>query len=378
MQFGALTLLVGPQAVGKSLFLQLYKLSRDWPAITRVFKRESLGWSNWDEYLDIYFGFGSSQAWRKGETKGELDGQEVDLSGKILGRGRRSGNPERVFYVPAQRVLTLPFGRTTHFMAFDRTTPYVVRRFAESLRQSVDSGLGRVGPVFPPTARWPDALKKLVEERFFPGARVSLEEYAGERRFVLRPDPGGDPEGKAVHYYGWSSGQREFFPLLLAFYKLLPMRGERLRGVQEVVIEEPEMGLHPDATQAVAVLLFLLLARGYRVIVSTHTLALLEVVWALRQLAGRPHAERLLGGLLEVDALQDSSSLRSAFQAALRAARFGRMRVWFLERTEDGALARDISSLDVWSEDPGGSTWGRLTALSDRVVELVSSLEDSR
>ncbi|GIV20316.1 MAG: hypothetical protein KatS3mg023_2067 [Armatimonadota bacterium] len=45
MEFGNLTLLVGPQATGKSLFLQLFKLLVDISAVKAELRRFKLRWN---------------------------------------------------------------------------------------------------------------------------------------------------------------------------------------------------------------------------------------------------------------------------------------------------------------------------------------------
>src|SRR5205085_3093501 len=93
----------------------------------------------------------------------------------------------------------------------------------------------------------------------------------------------------------WSAGQREFVPLLLGFYWLmLPARAPRRQGVQWAVIEELEMGLHPRAISVIALLVFELIARGYKVCLSTHSSQLLEAIWALRHLRQNHASPELL------------------------------------------------------------------------------------
>lgn len=63
----------------------------------------------------------------------------------------------------------------------------------------------------------------------------------------------------------WTAGQREFTPLLLGLYHLLPPRNRiKQPDIEWVVIEEPEMGLHPQAITVVMLLVLDLLWRGYR------------------------------------------------------------------------------------------------------------------
>jgi len=69
--------------------------------------------------------------------------------------------------------------------------------------------------------------------------------------------------GAALPYMAWSAGQREFMPLLFSLYWLMPSAGTpRRKGVDWVVIEEPEMGLHPQAIQSVLFICLELMHRG--------------------------------------------------------------------------------------------------------------------
>jgi hypothetical protein len=83
----------------------------------------------------------------------------------------------------------------------------------------------------------------------------------------------------------WSAGQREFVPLLLGLYWLMPSTKSSRRGhIEWVVLEELEMGLHPRAISVLLLMVLELVARGYRVCLSTHSPQILEAVWALRHL----------------------------------------------------------------------------------------------
>lgn len=62
VKFGDLTVLVGPQASGKSLFVQLYKLLEDAPAIASELARYGFDWREEANPLagfsSLYFGAG--------------------------------------------------------------------------------------------------------------------------------------------------------------------------------------------------------------------------------------------------------------------------------------------------------------------------------
>src|SRR5258708_5490284 len=83
----------------------------------------------------------------------------------------------------------------------------------------------------------------------------------------------------------WTAGQREFTPLLLGLYPLLTPRSQlKQPGIDWVVVEEPEMGLHPQAITVFMLLVLDLLWRGYRVVLTTHSPLIITVTWMLRRL----------------------------------------------------------------------------------------------
>jgi hypothetical protein len=83
----------------------------------------------------------------------------------------------------------------------------------------------------------------------------------------------------------WSAKQREFSPLLLGMYWLMPAgKVSRRESLNWVVIEELEMGLHPKAISAFMAIVLELLRRDYRVCLATHSPHLLDVAWALQTL----------------------------------------------------------------------------------------------
>ena len=62
-------------------------------------------------------------------------------------------------------------------------------------------------------------------------------------------------------------------------------KAEKKNNINWVVIEEPEMGLHPKAISALLTVFLELMRRGYKVIVSTHSAQILELIWAIRFIA---------------------------------------------------------------------------------------------
>lgn len=64
VSFGDLTVIVGPQATGKSIFLQTLKLLIDRDQIHDMFKHHSMSFNGHPEaFLDGYYGRGMASAW---------------------------------------------------------------------------------------------------------------------------------------------------------------------------------------------------------------------------------------------------------------------------------------------------------------------------
>src|SRR5712691_5012746 len=105
IQFGDLTVLVGPQATGKSIFLQFLKLMLDSGPVKGTLGRYGLDWvGSLALFSNLYFGEGMSQIW-KDDSLLEWRGQSVDLA-KLV-RPDRSRSEEKCFFIPAQRVLAM-------------------------------------------------------------------------------------------------------------------------------------------------------------------------------------------------------------------------------------------------------------------------------
>ncbi|NJL18959.1 MAG: hypothetical protein HC901_01215 [Bdellovibrionaceae bacterium] len=75
LEFGDLTVLVGPQATGKSIALQLLKLMVDAGHVQEDMGRHGLDWSgSLPDFLDAYFGEGMRSIWKKTSTKIQWEG----------------------------------------------------------------------------------------------------------------------------------------------------------------------------------------------------------------------------------------------------------------------------------------------------------------
>ena len=361
IRFGDVTIFVGPQATGKSIFLQLLKLVVDRAAIHETMRRFGMAQrGDVEGFFDRYFGEGMASIWSQGTSRLVLDGARTATDLATYARPGRRSVPEKLFYIPAQRVMSLRDGMTRPFTDYRAGDPFVLRDFSEKLHGIVQNEFGLNQGVFPRPQRLAVDLRRPLEEHIFGRFGLRTDTSGHQGRLVLKPSDG-DP----LPYLVWSAGQREFVPLLLGLYWLLPASRVPMRNDLEcVVIEEPETGLHPNGIGAVLNLVMELRLRGYRVCMSTHSPHVLDVVWALRFFqengGGVRDARRLLG-------LTSSRKTRALAGAALDS----EFRTYYFKR--DG-IVEDISGLDPGSAEIAEQGWGGLTEFSGQVGDVVASV----
>jgi hypothetical protein len=362
VEFGDLTVLVGPQATGKSIFLQFLKLVADTGYVHDQFRKHGIDWKrSLPDFLDVYLGEGMRELWHNGESASALtvDNQPIDAT--ELARPLHRTKKASVFYIPAQRVLSLANGWPRPFTAFSTEDPFAVRDFSETFRILMEQELGRADALFPKTNRLKKEYRDLLSRHVFGGFGLRVDRHGAQKRLVLRQAE----TSKSIPYMAWSAGQREFVPLLMGLYWLMPSARVKRRGdINWVVIEELEMGLHPSAISVVLLLVVELLWRGYRVCLSTHSPHVLEVVWALRTIQ-QHHAEP--NHLLDVFDVRRTDPMKAVAEAALKKA----ARVYYFDR--DG-MTRDISNLDPGSQDQREAGWGGLSEFSGRVNDVVATV----
>lgn len=361
VSFGDLTVLVGPQATGKSLFLQLAKLMLDVGPIRREFKRFNIRWDrDVADFLALYFGEGMSALWDPA-TVLKRDGQRFDLASHIR-RGQRRSKGERMFYIPAQRVITVRDGLTRPFTDYRTADPFVVREFSEKIHGMMQSELARASELFPQTGRLKSEYRRQIERHIFGRFRLRIDKRGLQRRIVLA---GGPNDQRILPFLVWSAGQREFVPLLLGLYWLLPpTRVSRRDQLQWVVLEEPEMGLHPSAIAVVMALVLEFLRRDYKVCISTHSPHVLDIAWAMNLF--KRHGGQAKD-VLRIFQLRSTPTVKQVAESALTKD----YRVFYF--CSDGTV-KDITGLDPGSDDSGESGWGGLTEFSGRVGEVVAEV----
>jgi len=89
--FGDLTVLVGPQASGKSIFLQFLKLALDTGPIHVQLRKHGMDWARRvPAFLDVYLGHGMGGIWRDGKSRVILNGERVNLEDWITPHSRQA------------------------------------------------------------------------------------------------------------------------------------------------------------------------------------------------------------------------------------------------------------------------------------------------
>ncbi len=358
IDFGDLTLFVGPQATGKSLCLELIKLLLDTGSIHDGMLRHGIRWGRERDFLELYFGEGMHTL-NRDDTEIVRDGEPVGL-GRYLRRYGMRRTDTQVFYTPAQRVLALRDGLTRPFTDYRFGDPYVVRDFSDKLHQLLQTEFAGAARLFPQTGRLKASYRDLIEQHVFGRFQLQTDLQQFPPRIVLR-----DADETTLPFLAWSSGQREFVPLLLGLYWLIPAgKFSRRDGLKWAVIEEPEMGLHPTATSVVVLLMLELLHRGYKVCVSTHSPHVLDIIWALQVLASYGGTSKDVRRIFGLPSRPNENAMAKDCLRKL-------YRVYYFQPS---GHVTDITNLDPGAEDVGEAGWGGLTEFSGRIGEIVSEV----
>lgn len=359
--FGDLTVFVGEQASGKSILLQLVKLILDRDDITRTLKKHGFDWHGKTEhFLSLYFGEGMEKIWSTTATKITVDNEMFELD-EVLAKKQKK-KAESLFLIPAHRAMTLKDGWPRAFTDYAIGDPYVVKQFSEHLRLLLEMGSSSSEDIiFPQAGRMNKTIRDTIGENIFGGAQVKLDRSGLRKRIVL------DVAGSHLPFMTWSTGQREFVPLLMGLYQSMPSGGARKKNnLNWVVIEEPEMGLHPQSISVLFIILFELLRRGYKVIVSTHSSQILELIWAIRLIAKSKTAPARLRQLLDLNVNVYSKDLS---ETILNEKTF---KTYYFSRQDSVVSVKDISTLDAEDPDEAVSDWGGLTLFSTKTSDVVT------
>ncbi len=362
LTWGHLTILVGPQATGKSLVAQLWKWALDADFVYGVLKDYGFILDPHQPdfaqtFADAYFGEGLGRAAWRPQTRVWL--QNKPWTPRVRSR---HWSLEQVLYIPAHRALCLLDSRPRPFRDFSAADPFVLKHFSEQMRKSLEPTIapGAGTPFEAPDASQPAWLTAIWQQLYPATARIQLQ-VRQQWRIVQHLHGHAAP----LPLMTWSSGQREFFPLLWAAHTTL-MASATHRAYPWIVIEEPEMGLHTAALRAFLMLVAHWLTRGYRVILTTHAAQIVEFAWVLQQ---AQHVHKVTPEILSV--LRRYLSLSEATWQALLDRE---VRVYVFKRQGQKVHLKDISPLDAWSEDADEADWGGLTASATRAHEVVGQL----
>jgi hypothetical protein len=214
--------------------------------------------------------------------------------------------------------------------------------------------------LFPREGVLKQVYREKMQQDIFAGYSLEIDRVSISSRLVLQKD-----EGEMIHYGCWSAGQREFAPLLLGLYMVRPSGRSSKRGeIDWVIIEEPEMGLHPKAISDVLLIVLDLLERGYRVCISTHSFVVLALVWALNNIKENKGDANDVLNLFEA---QKEQQVLKIAQSALEK----EYKVYYFEPDEKRMVTvKDISCLDPFSED----YWGGLGKFSTNACDVVAGV----
>ena len=365
VKFDDLTVFIGAQASGKSLCLQLLKLLMDRRFITATMDKYNYVIAKKpNNILNFYFGDGLAGMWN--EATRISDGYSTIKKDVLLGKGEPD-EEEKLFYIPAQRTISILDGRPKNFMEYDASTPFVLRQFSEIMRIFFQYGLNGGKVVFPLGHRLKSGVKQSFQGSIFHDGKVIIDDSSGQKKMHLSVG------NMNIPFMAWSAGQKEFMPLLMAFYCLTgpPQNVVDRSQYQYVVLEEPEMGLHPKAIQSVLLQTIELVQNGYKVILSTHSPVLLEFAWAFNviksSVATPAQKERMLQRLFGVEGYESiARMLNGVFDKSIS--------TYYFSNKGDGVRTVNISSLDVASENTDISDWGGLSQFSGKASEIVSQV----
>lgn len=345
--------------------MQLLKLIVDKKHIRNVFKQYGYLWrADPNKNFELYFGEGMSSLWR-GSTKVSLDGRTISLNQFVPKKRENIKDAEEtIFYIPAQRVLSLANGWPRPFSDYDMSVPYVLKHFSESLRRLMENekiiDLSEE-TVFPQPGLLKESLRQNIDNSIFHNLPIVLDTEWGRKKLMLS-------FGKSrIPFMAWSAGQKEFMPLLLGFYWLCPPTKVSRRGAFEyVIIEEPEMGLHPKAIISVLLQVLDLVHRGYKVLVSTHSPVFLEFVWAFNSLKKVDTDEKAFYSLFD---MKPDLNLSKIFNSLISNKT---ILSYYFDIQKQSATVKDISALDAGSSDPAIAEWGGLTEFAGKASEAVA------
>ena len=350
--FGDLTILTGPQASGKTLFLETFALNVNMMYIVYDFV-ESNSIGSTDDFLDYYYGENMHNIIHintqfsfnnRNNTKEQLFA-EIENCFKECEKGFPFNFDvilPNVLYIPAQRSLALSEGRIKSSDDFVNS-PYSLVKFSRYLQEYVKKNQTEI------------LKEKINDFEFLSAARIDIRRNAGSPRLEMTID------NQTIPYMAWSTGQRELAPLLMTVDYI-----EKYGNKSYIIIEEPELGLHPRAIIEFMFTVLKLMKKGVKVIISTHSSTPLDFVWTMNRLKHK--GVKSFAALAEMFdfKIKDKDFFDGLFEKEVKVYYFAP------DPKTRKVNSKDISSLDVESEDEDVSNWGGMSLSADRAGSIVS------
>ncbi|MBP8149984.1 MAG: ATP-binding protein [Limnohabitans sp.] len=122
------------------------------------------------------------------------------------------------------------------------------------------------------------------------------------------------------------------------------------------------MGLHPQGISAVLLLVLELMRRGYKVVLSTHSPVVLDMVWALQEFKKLGSSEASVRQVFDLPSTPDAKKI--ALSALTKD-----YAVYYFDR--DGSV-KDISNLNPGAMDTAESEWGGISGFSTRTNNAIA------
>ncbi|MCI0471818.1 MAG: ATP-binding protein [Candidatus Aminicenantes bacterium] len=366
IKFGDLTVFVGGQAMGKSVAMEMVKIIEDAGYIHQRMEAFGLDCSKPEKLFSNYFGAGKDKIWTEGKSEITMDAKNITRQDMFA---KNRAKDMKTFYIPAQRVVVIDKGWPTPFQGFDSMYPFVTREFSEIIRTYMDTSFSNEeGKIFPQDRRMQKELREGIEKTIFRNQTILLKANEQNRKMVMLKT--GD--NIELPITTWSTGQREFIPLLVGIYYCLPRPGPkayRKDKITRIIIEEIEMGLHPGAIIRVMLLVMELLNQDYKVILSTHSPTVLDLVWALVEIQTNKADGKYFRKLFNLTGTNYTNNL--AREIAKKA-----ITVNYFKETNGGVSTVDISGLDPGSDSSDEWGWGGLSEFSGNIADIVGELHN--
>ncbi|MCX7376948.1 MAG: hypothetical protein NTY94_09450 [Alphaproteobacteria bacterium] len=165
LSLGDLTVVVGPQGVGKSLALQWLKIALDGRQVTDQLRAAGHPTDRADVLVDLIFGTGMASAWTPSSSI-SFDGSKISLKNIP----RRGSGEEKLFFVPAHRSMLISDGWASPFQKLNSDTPAVARLFSQNLFDRFSDK--DAGNLFPINKRLKEEIRTKIDEAVFHGGKA--------------------------------------------------------------------------------------------------------------------------------------------------------------------------------------------------------------